>query len=145
MKTINMLGVDYTEDKIQVLIKYLHYMDQAMKPMSHDSLIEYIAQEQRITKDYINNQSEEDKALLIHFAESSRLLNHKLPGTSLITDGLFIMYYSTVAYMVPSALNLGICAVLAAFVTKNIKQMSDKNAYNQIMREIKIRYSNKEE
>ena len=48
-KVINLLGVDYTEEKIQVLIDYLNHMEREMGPMSRTgSIIEYVIKSQQV-------------------------------------------------------------------------------------------------
>lgn len=145
MKTINMLGVDYTEEKIQVLSNYLNHMNSQMGPLSRmDSLIEYMIKSQQVSDAYMAEQSEEDKELLMHFAEARDKFSRECPGFKLALNSILVVSYGMVSSVVPPLLNLGICAIFAKMVTNNIIQMSDKNAFLKI-RDIIMEKYNKED
>lgn len=145
MKTINMLGVDYTEEKIQVLIDYLNHMERQMAPLSRiDSLIEYMIKSQQVSDAYMAEQSEEDRELLMHFAEARSKFSKECPGFKLALNSILVVSYGMVSSVVPPLLNLGICAIFAKIVTNNIIQMSDKNAFLKI-RDIILEKNNKED
>ena len=141
MKTINMLGVDYTEDKIQVLVDYINHMEKTMGPISRiDSLVEYMIKSQKVSDEYLANQTEENKQILEHFSKARVKLKKELPAVKLTVNSALVISYSLVSSIVPFALNLGICAVLAKMVTNNIREMADKNAYIKIEKIIKEEY-----
>lgn len=141
MKTINMLGVDYTEEKIQVLSNYLNHMNSQMGPLSRmDSLIEYMIKSQQVSDAYIAEQSEEDKELLMHFAEARNKFSREYPGFKLAINSVLVVSYGMISSVVPPLLNLGICAIFAKMVTNNIIQMSDKNAFLKIKNIIMEKY-----
>ena len=133
MKAINMLGVDYTEEKIQVLSNYLNHMNSQMGPLSRmDSLIEYMIKSQQVSDAYMAEQSEEDKELLMHFAEAKDKLSKEYPGMKLAFNSVLVLSYGMISSIVPPVMNLGICAVLAGMVTGNVRKMADKNAFLKI-------------
>lgn len=141
MKTINMLGVDYTEDKIQVLVDYINHMEKTMGPISRiDSLVEYMIKSQKVSDEYLANQTEENKQILEHFSKARVKLKRELPAVKLTVNSALVISYSLVSSLVPFALNLGICAVLAKMVTNNIRDIADKNAYIKIEKIIKEEY-----
>ena len=141
MKTINMLGVDYTEDKIQVLVDYINHMEKTVGPISRiDSLVEYMIKSQKVSDEYLANQTEENKQILEHFSKARVKLKKELPAVKLTVNSALVISYSLVSSIVPFALNLGICAVLAKMVTNNIREMADKNAYIKIEKIIKEEY-----
>ncbi len=141
MKTINMLGVDYTEDKIQVLVDYINHMERTMGPISRiDSLVEYMIKSQKVSDEYLANQTEENKQILEHFSKARVKLKRELPAVKLTVNSALVISYSLVSSLVPFALNLGICAVLAKMVTNNIRDIADKNAYIKIEKIIKEEY-----
>lgn len=145
MKTINMLGVDYTEEKIQVLSNYLDHMNSQMGPLSRmDSLIEYMIKSQQVSDAYMAEQPEEDRELLMHFAEARDKFSRECPGFKLVLNSILVVSYGMVSSVVPPLLNLGICAIFAKVVTNNIIQMSDKNAFLKI-RDIILEKNNKED
>lgn len=137
-KVISLLGVDYTEEKIQVLIDYLNHMEREVGPVSQtNSIIEYIAKSQKVSKEYLANQSKEDTELLEHFAAARKIVGRNCPKLKLLIDAIAVLTYSTMSVAIPPIVNLGVCAVLAKFVTNNIRNLSEKNAYNKIERLIK--------
>jgi hypothetical protein len=137
-KVISLLGVDYTEEKIQVLIDYLNHMEREVGPMSRTgSIIEYIIKSQQISDAYMAEQSKEDIELLEHFAAARETVGKNHPKLKLLINAITVLTYGTMSVAVPPIVNLGICAVLAKFVTNNIRNLSEKNAYNKIERLIK--------
>lgn len=133
MKAINMLGVDYTEEKIQVLKNYIEHMNSQMGPISRiDSLIEYMIKSKQVSDAYIAEQSEEDKEILAHFAEARDKLSKEHPGMKLAFNSVLVLSYGMISSIVPPVMNLGICAVLAGMVTGNVRKMADKNAFLKI-------------
>lgn len=137
-KVISLLGVDYTEEKIQVLIDYLNHMEREVGPVSRiDSIIEYIIKSQKVSEEYLANQSKEDIELLEHFAEARKIVSKNRPKLKLLINVVAVLTYATMSATVPPIVNLGVCAVLAKFVTNNIRNLSEKNAYNKIERLIK--------
>lgn len=137
-KVINLLGVDYTEEKIQVLIDYLNHMEREVGPMSRTgSIIEYIIKSQQVSDAYMAEQSEEDVELLEHFATARQTVGKNYPNVKLLINAIAVLTYSVIPVAVPPIVNLGVCAILAKFVTNNIRNLSEKNAYNKIERLIK--------
>lgn len=133
MKTINLLGVDYTEDKIQVLINYVNYMEKTMGPISRiDSLVEYMIKSQKVSDEYLAAQSEEDREVLKHFADARIQFIKEHPAAKLTVNSILVFSYGLISALVPPVVNLGICAVLAKFITNNIREMADKKAYMKI-------------
>lgn len=137
-KVINLLGVDYTEEKILVLINYLNHMTRTMGPMSRtDSIIEYIKRSEQVSDEYLAKQPVEDAELLEHFAEARKIVGKTNPAFRLLINAFAVAVYGSVSAMVPPVLNLGVCAILAKFITDNIRNLSEKNAYNKIERLIR--------
>ena len=137
-KVINLLGVDYTEEKIQVLIDYLNHMEREMGPMSRTgSIIEYVIKSQQVSDAYMAEQSKEDIELLEHFATAREVVGKNNPKLKLLINAITVLAYSSMSVAIPPIVNLGVCAILAKFVTNNIRNLSEKNAYNKIERLIK--------
>ena len=137
-KVINLLGVDYTEEKIQVLIDYLNHMEREMGPLSRiDSLIAYMIKSQQVSDAYMAEQSEEDVKLLEHFATARETVGKNHPKLKLLINTITVLAYGSMSVAIPPIVNLGVCAILAKFVTNNIRNLSEENAYNKIERLIK--------
>ena len=138
-KVISLLGVDYTEEKIQVLINYINHMEDAVGAFDrkNESIIEYMIKSQQASDKYLVNQSKEDTELLEHFANARNKLDNSSPIIKLLMNTFIVLAYGTVSATVPPVLNLSICAILAKFVTDNIKKAIDKNAYNKIIKIVK--------
>lgn len=137
-KVINLLGVDYTEERIQVLIDYLNHMTRTMGSINQvNSVVEYIAKSEQVSDEYLAKQPAEDTEILEHFAAARKIVGRSFPKTKLLINAFAVAAYGTVSAAVPPALNLGVCAVLAKFVTNNIRNLSEKNAYNKIERLVK--------
>lgn len=131
MRKIKLMGKEYSEEMINVLSDYDRFMSDALlSKVSDDGYInpfEIVDARNR----YMDELSDEDKAVIKHFIESTTLLVRKTPALNIALDitGILIA-----CFIGPFIIKLILSVILAGTLTVNISMLSNKIACKKIMK-----------
>ena len=131
MRKIKLMGKEYNEEMINVLSDYDRFMSDALLDKARDdgyiNVFELVDTRNR----YMNELSEEDKAVIKHFIDSTTMLFNRKPVFDIVLDIIGIVL---ACFIGPFIIKLILSIILAGTLTVNISMLSDKIACKKIMK-----------
>ena len=135
MRTINLLGLEYTEEMIDMLVKFDKHMNNkfAEKMVKGDLLTMDDIETER--EAYIEKLDEHEGLVVKHFVSAS-FLNKQNPIMGMLPSIPAIMFTCLIDIF---AIRLIVSALIAGVLTIELKMFADKRAYKKIMNIIKYK------
>ena len=131
MRKIKLMGKEYNEEMINVLSDYDRFMSDALLDKVRDdgyiNVFELVDTRNR----YMDELSEEDKAVIKHFIDSTTMLFNRKPVFDITLDIIGIVLACLIG---PFIIKLILSVILAGTLTVNISMLSDKIACKKIMK-----------
>ena len=131
MKNIKFMGLEYNERMINVLSDYDKFMSDSLLNKVDDSGYINIFEIATTRNEYLERLSEDDKAVLKHFMDSTTILFNRKPVLGIVLDIIGIVLACLIG---PFIIKLIISVILAGTLTVNISMLSDKIACKKIMK-----------
>lgn len=134
MKNIELLGIDYTEEMIDVLADFEQHMNDMFtnKIINRDGTLESIMEEIEDEKvRYFNRLDEDDKFVLAHFIKAGMISQNTHP---IVGIALMIPIVAATCFIASFGAKIFISAMVAGVLTYEFKALFEKNAYNKIMK-----------
>ena len=131
MRKIKLMGKEYNEEMINVLSDYDRFMSDALLDKARDdgyiNVFELVDTRNR----YMDELSEEDKAVIKHFIDSTTMLFNRKPVFDIALDIIRIVLACIIG---PFIIKLILSIILAGTLTVNLSMLSDKIACKKIMK-----------
>ena len=131
MRKIKLMGKEYSEEMINVLSDYDRFMSDALLDKARDdgyiNVFELVDTRNR----YMNELSEEDKAVIKHFIDSTTMLFNRKPVLGIVLDIIGIVLACLIG---PFIIKIIISVILAGLLTIDLGILSDKIACKKIMK-----------
>ena len=131
MRNIKLMGKEYNEEMINVLSDYDRFMSDALLDKARDdgyiNVFELVDTRNR----YMDELSEEDKAVIKHFIDSTTMLFNRKPVFDIALDIIGIVL---ACFIGPFIIKLILSVILAGTLTVNLSMLSDKIACKKIMK-----------
>ena len=131
MRKIKLMGKEYNEEMINVLSDYDRFMSDALLDKARDdgyiNVFELVDTRNR----YMDELSEEDKAVIKHFIDSTTMLFNRKPVFDIVLDIIGIVL---ACFIGPFIIKLILSVILAGTLTVNLSMLSDKIACKKIMK-----------
>ena len=131
MRKIKLMGKEYNEEMINVLSDYDRFMSDALLDKVRDdgyiNVFELVDTRNR----YMDELSEEDKAVIKHFIDSTTMLFNRKPVFDIALDIIGIVL---ACFIGPFIIKLILSVILAGTLTVNLSMLSDKIACKKIMK-----------
>lgn len=130
MKAINLMGMKYTEDMINVLRRYdKHMKDSSIKIIEEDGGISvldiYIAR-----KEYLESLNNEEADIIDNFIEIGSFLSKRHPVINII---LAISMIALTCLMTVFIIKMIFSVLIAGMLTIELRTLAGKRAYKKIM------------
>ena len=130
MKAINLMGMKYTEDMINVLRRYdKHMKDSSIKIIEEDGGINvldiYIAR-----KEYLESLNNEEADIIDNFIEIGSFLSKRHPVINII---LAISMIALTCLMTIFIVKMLFSVLIAGILTIELRTLAGKRAYKKIM------------
>lgn len=130
MKAINLMGIKYTEDMINVLRRYdKHMKDSSIKTIEEDGGISildiYVAR-----KEYLESLNNEEADIIDSFIEIGSFLSKRHPVIDII---LAIGMIALTCLMDVFAIKMLFSVLVAGILTIELRTLAGKRAYKKIM------------
>lgn len=130
MKAINLMGMKYTEDMINVLRRYdKHMKDSSIKIIEEDGGISildiYIAR-----KEYLESLNNEEADIIDNFIEIGSFLSKRHPVINII---LAISMIALTCLMTIFIVKMLFSVLVAGILTIELRTLAGKRAYKKIM------------
>jgi hypothetical protein len=130
MKAINLMGMKYTEDMINVLRRYdKHMKDSSIKIIEEDGGISvldiYIAR-----KEYLESLNNEEADIIDNFIEIGSFLSKRHPVINII---FAISVIALTCLMDIFIVKMLFSVLVAGILTIELRTLADKRAYKKIM------------
>lgn len=130
MKAINLMGMKYTEDMINVLRRYdKHMKDSSIKTIEKDGGISildiYVAR-----KEYLESLNNEEADIIDSFIEIGSFLSKRHPVINII---LAISIIALTCLMDVFAIKMLFSVLVAGILTIELRTLAGKRAYKKIM------------
>lgn len=130
MKAINLMGMKYTEDMINVLRRYdKHMKDSSIKIIEEDGGISvldiYIAR-----KEYLESLNNEEADIIDNFIEIGSFLSKRHPVINII---FAISMIALTCLMTVFAIKMLFSILIAGILTIELRTLAGKRAYKKIM------------
>lgn len=130
MKAINLMGMKYTEDMINVLRRYdKHMKDSSIKIIEEDGGISvldiYIAR-----KEYLESLNNEEADIIDNFIEIGSFLSKRHPVINII---FAISMVALTCLMNVFAIKMLFSILIAGILTIELRTLAGKRAYKKIM------------
>lgn len=130
MKAINLMGMKYTEDMINVLRRYdKHMKDSSIKIIEEDGGINvldiYIAR-----KEYLESLNNEEADIIDNFIEIGSFLSKRHPVINII---LAISIIALTCLMTIFIVKMLFSVLVAGMLTIELRTLAGKRAYKKIM------------
>lgn len=130
MKAINLMGMKYTEDMINVLRRYdKHMKDSSIKIIEEDGGISvldiYIAR-----KEYLESLNNEEADIIDNFIEIGSFLSKRHPVINII---FAISVIALTCLMDIFAIKMLFSILIAGILTIELRTLAGKRAYKKIM------------
>lgn len=130
MKAINLMGMKYTEDMINVLRRYdKHMKDSSIKIIEEDGGISvldiYIAR-----KEYLESLNNEEADIIDNFIEIGSFLSRRHPVINII---LAISIIALTCLMDVFVIKMLFSVLVAGMLTIELRTLAGKRAYKKIM------------
>lgn len=131
MKAINLMGMKYTEDMINVLRRYdKHMKDSSIKIIEKDGGISildiYMAR-----KEYLESLNNEEADIIDNFIEIGSFLSRRHPVINII---LAISIIALTCLMDVFIVKMLFSVLVAGILTIELKTLAGKRAYKKIMK-----------
>ena len=131
MKNIKFMGLEYNERMINVLSDYDKFMsDSLLNKADGDGYIN-IFEIATTRNEYLERLSEDDKAVIKHFMDSTTMLFNRKPVLGIVLDIIGIVLACLIG---PFIIKLILSVILAGTLTVNLSMLSDKIACKKIMK-----------
>lgn len=131
MKNIKFMGLEYNERMINVLSDYDKFMsDSLLSKADNDGYIN-IFEIATTRNEYLERLSEDDKAVIKHFMESTTMLFNRKPVLDIALNIIGIMLACLIG---PFIIKIILSVILAGTLTVNLGTLSDKIACKKIMK-----------
>ena len=131
MKNIKFMGLEYNERMINVLSDYDKFMsDSLLKKADGDGYIN-IFEIATTRNEYLERLSEDDKAVIKHFMDSTTMLFNRKPVLGIALDIIGIVLACLIG---PFIMKIIISVILAGSLTIDLGILSDKIACKKIMK-----------
>ena len=131
MRNIKFMGKEYNEEMINVLSDYDRFMSDALLSKVSDDGYINIFEIATTRNEYLERLSEDDKAVIKHFIDSTTMLFNRKPVFDIVLDIIGIMLACLIG---PFIIKLILSVILAGTLTVNISMLSDKIACKKIMK-----------
>ena len=131
MRKIKLMGKEYSEEMINVLSDYDRFMSDALLSKVSDNGYINVFDIMDARNRYMDELSEEDKAVIKHFIDSTTMLFKRKPVFDIVLDIIGIMLACLIG---PFIIKLILSVILAGTLTVNISMLSDKIACKKIMK-----------
>ena len=130
MKAINLMGMKYTEDMINVLRRYdKHMKDSSIKTIEEGGGISildiYIAR-----KEYLESLNNEEADIIDNFIEIGSFLSKRHPVINII---LAISMIALTCLMTVFIIKMIFSVLIAGMLTIELRTLAGKRAYKKIM------------
>ena len=131
MKNIKFMGLEYNERMINVLSDYDKFMsDSLLSKADGDGYIN-IFEIATTRNEYLERLSEDDKAVIKHFMDSTTMLFNRKPVLGIVLDIIGIVLACLIG---PFIIKIIISVILAGSLTIDLGILSDKIACKKIMK-----------
>ena len=131
MKNIKFMGLEYNERMINVLSDYDKFMsDSLLSKTDGDGYIN-IFEIATTRNEYLERLSEDDKAVIKHFMDSTTMLFNRKPVLGIALDIIGIVLACLIG---PFIIKIIISVILAGSLTIDLGILSDKIACKKIMK-----------
>ena len=131
MKNIKFMGLEYNERMINVLSDYDKFMsDSLLNKADGDGYIN-IFEIATTRNEYLERLSEDDKAVIKHFMDSTTMLFNRKPVLGIVLDIIGIVLACLIG---PFIIKIIISVILAGLLTIDLGILSDKIACKKIMK-----------
>ena len=131
MKNIKFMGLEYNERMINVLSDYDKFMsDSLLNKTDGDGYIN-IFEIATTRNEYLERLSEDDKAVIKHFMDSTTMLFNRKPVLGIALDIIGIVLACLIG---PFIIKIIISVILAGLLTIDLGILSDKIACKKIMK-----------
>ena len=131
MKNIKFMGLEYNERMINVLSDYDKFMsDSLLNKADGDGYIN-IFEIATTRNEYLERLSEDDKAVIKHFMDSTTMLFNRKPVLDIALNIIGIMLACLIG---PFIIKIILSVILAGTLTVNLGTLSDKIACKKIMK-----------
>ena len=134
MKTMNLMGVEYTEDKIKVLREYNKHMMSEISDTIYNKDSITPLDILNIRNDYLNSLSTEDCETVNDFINAGALLRERTPILNILFSNVLLVLSCTIEIF---AFKIIISILIAGLLTIELKTLANKHMYKKIMKEIK--------
>ena len=131
MKNIKFMGLEYNERMINVLSDYDKFMsDSLLNKTDGDGYIN-IFEIATTRNEYLERLSEDDKAVIKHFMDSTTMLFNRKPVLGIALDIIGIVLACLIG---PFIIKIILSVILAGSLTIDLGILSDKIACKKIMK-----------
>ena len=131
MKNIKFMGLEYNERMIDVLSEYDKFMsDSLLNKTDGDGYIN-IFEIATTRNEYLERLSEDDKAVIKHFMDSTTMLFNRKPVLGIALDIIGIVLACLIG---PFIIKIILSVILAGSLTIDLGILSDKIACKKIMK-----------
>ena len=131
MRKIKLMGKEYSEEMINVLSDYDRFMSDALLDKVNDNGYINVFELVYTRNRYMDELSEEDKAVIKHFIDSTTMLFNRKPVFDIVLDIIGIVL---ACFIGPFIIKLILSVILAGTLTVNLSMLSDKIACKKIMK-----------
>ena len=131
MKNIKFMGLEYNERMINVLSDYDKFMSDSLLNKVDDSGYINIFEIATTRNEYLERLSEDDKAVIKHFMDSTTMLFNRKPVLGIALDIIGIVSACLIG---PFIIKIIISVILAGSLTIDLGILSDKIACKKIMK-----------
>ena len=131
MKNIKFMGLEYNERMINVLSDYDKFMSDSLLSKVDDGGYINIFEIATTRNEYLERLSEDDKAVLKHFMDSTTILFNRKPVLGIVLDIIGIVLACLIG---PFIIKIIISVILAGSLTIDLGILSDKIACKKIMK-----------
>ena len=134
MKTMNLMGVEYTEDKINVLREYNRHMVNEVGNTIYNKNRVTPFDIMIIRKKYLDNLNAEDCETINGFINAGALLRDRTPILNILLGNVLLALSCTIEVF---AFKIILSVLIAGLLTIELKTLANKYMYKKIMKEIK--------
>ena len=138
MKNIKFMGLEYNERMINVLSDYDKFMSESLLNKADGDGYINIFEIATTRNEYLERLSEDDKAVIKHFMDSTNMLFNRKPVLGIALDIIGIVLACLIG---PFIIKIIISVILAGSLTIDLGILSDKIACKKIMKLIIQKYN----
>ena len=131
MKNIKFMGLEYNERMINVLSDYDKFMSDSLLSKVDDGGYINIFEIATTRNEYLERLSEDDKAVIKHFMDSTTMLFNRKPVLGIALDIIGIVLACLIG---PFIIKIILSVILAGSLTIDLGILSDKIACKKIMK-----------